>query len=45
MPWLDGPDAPWGEAPSFAGKRALSALALGGGIGLAVGLLRLLVLT
>jgi hypothetical protein len=44
-PWLDGPDAPWGTAPSEPGRRALVAGAWGVGIGVAVAIVRLFLLT
>jgi hypothetical protein len=43
-PWLDGPDAPWGSAPSGAGRRALIAGGVGLGLGAAVALARLFLL-
>jgi hypothetical protein len=44
-PWLDGPDAPWGTAPSESGRRALLAGAWGIGIGLAIAFVRLFLLS
>jgi hypothetical protein len=43
-PWLDGPDAPWGTAPSQSGRRAIIAGAWGLGIGLAAAIVRLFLL-
>jgi hypothetical protein len=43
-PWLDGPDAPWGTAPSRAGRRALTAGAWGLGLGLAAAAVKLFLL-
>ncbi|MDR1441459.1 MAG: hypothetical protein LBJ02_03590 [Bifidobacteriaceae bacterium] len=40
-PWLDGPDAPWGSAPSHAGRRALKALVWALAIGAAVAIVQL----
>jgi hypothetical protein len=44
-PWLDGPDAPWGSAPSAAGRRGLIAGAWGIGLGLAAAAVKLFLLT
>jgi hypothetical protein len=41
-PWLDGPDAPWREAPSKAGRRAAIAVAISLGAGLAIAAIRML---
>jgi hypothetical protein len=43
-PWLDGPDAPWGEIPSKAGRRTFFALAGGLLGGVAIAALKLFVL-
>jgi hypothetical protein len=43
-PWLDGPDAPWGTAPSQAGRRALVGAAWGLGLGLVAAIVRLFLL-
>jgi hypothetical protein len=44
-PWLDGPDAPWGTAPSGSGRRAIIAGVIGLVAGLVVAAIRLFLLT
>jgi hypothetical protein len=41
-PWLDGPDAPWGQAPSGAGRRAVTAVIVGVVLGAVIAVLRVL---
>jgi hypothetical protein len=43
-PWMDGPDAPWGSAPSQPIRRAVVAGAWGIGIGLVAAIVRLFLL-
>jgi hypothetical protein len=43
-PWLDGPDAPWGTAPSEAGRRAVIALVAGTVVGIAAAAAKLFLL-
>jgi hypothetical protein len=44
-PWLDGADAPWGTAPSQAGRRALTGAAWGVGLGVIAAIVQLFLLT